>query len=271
MRRLIILGLIAVTLCPTAYGWGRREHAAVAQIAERHLTPKAKKLVTKYLGGRSMVYYSCYADDYQPLYIDLGFEPSNYRRMAMFPHTYCVDENYRPPHSNRDGDLYIKNCLYYIDTWSKELSKSHSTMNDSVRLTHLALIIHAVGDMHCPVHIRYPEDTSLGVYNVTYGKKKMTYHRLWDAGLVGAINPWSYNDLAVLLDTASKREREEIVKGDVFAWGEEAARMGHPARAYKKGAKINREEFLKENLGLGEELIRRAGYRLAKLLNETFK
>lgn len=271
MKRLLLIVGALILVSTTAYGWGRREHAAVAKIAENHLTPKAKSLLHKYMHRRSIVYYSCYADDYQPLYIDLGWDPSNYRRMAMFPHTYCVDENCRPPRSNRDGDKYIKNCLYYIDTWSKELRENHAKMNDSVRLTHLALIVHAVGDMHCPVHIRLHNDTSLGIYKVKYGNKTRDFHGLWDRGVVGAVSPWSYTDLAELLDTSSEAEIAEICKGDVFDWGEDAARTATPLRHYKAGDTIDPVQFRHENLAIGELLIRKAGYRLAKVLNEIFK
>ena len=48
MKRLLLIATLAILVCSTGYGWGRREHATVAQIAENHLTPKAKKLITKY-------------------------------------------------------------------------------------------------------------------------------------------------------------------------------------------------------------------------------
>ena len=271
MKRLLLLTALVIFVCGSSYGWGRREHATVAQIAENHLTPKAKKLITKYLGGRSMVYYSCYADDYQPLYIDLGWEPSNYRRMAMFPHTFGVDERGRVPRTIRKGDKYIKNTIYYIDTWSKELAKNHRTMDDSTRLVRLALIIHAVGDMHCPVHIRYHDDQTLGVYKVRYGNKSVDYHRLWDADLVGKFNMWSYTTLARQYDIFTKKQAAEATKGDVYEWGEDAARRSIPARQYTKGAKIDKTAFMREFTPLAEEQICRAGYRLAKLLNDTFK
>ena len=271
MRRFSILLVVALLVCSSAYGWGRREHAVVAKIAEDHLTPKAKEMLHKYMHRRSLVYYSCYADDYQPLYIDLGWQPSNYRRMAMFPHTYCVDENCKPPHYIRKGDEYVKNCLYYIDTWAKELKENHKKMNDSVRLTHLALIVHAVGDMHCPVHIRYPNDTSLGVYKVMYGKKKMDFHRLWDAGLVGGVHPWSYTDLARVIDIATETEVAEWCKADVYDWGEDAARTAIPLRNYKPNEVIDPAKFKRDHLETGELLLRKAGYRLAKVLNGIFE
>ena len=271
MKRLIIVCLASLFVFTTAYGWGRKEHAAVAKIAENHLTPKAKEHLHNYMHRRSIVYYSCYADDYQPLYIDLGWQPTNYKRMAMFPHTYGVDENNKPYRSNRDGYKYIKNCLYYIDTWAKELKENHAKMNDSVRLTHLALIVHAVGDMHCPVHIRYPNDDTLGQYSVVYRKKSTSFHRLWDAGLVGAVNTWSYTDLAQVLDVATETEVAEWCKGNVFDWGEEIARISISLRAYKPNEDIDGVKFKRDHLEMGEELICKAGYRLAKVLNEIFE
>ena len=272
MKRFLILCAVASLICTSAYAWGRKEHAAVAKIAENHLTPAAKEHLYKYMDRRSLVYYSCYADDYQPLYIDLGWEPSNYKRMAMFPHTYSVDEECKPFRGIRKGDEYVKNCLHYIDTWSKDLKKNHRKMNDSVRMTRIALIVHAVGDMHCPVHVRYPNDQTLGVYKVFYYKDKpVDFHSLWDSRLIGAMQPWSYNDLANMLDISNEAEIAEICKGDVYDWGEDAARSSIPLRNYKPNQHIDHKEFKRDNLEAGELLIRKAGYRLAKLLNEIFE
>lgn len=271
MKRFLILFAVASLLATSAYGWGRREHAVVAKIAEDHLTPKAKEMLHKYMHRRSLVYYASYADDYQPLYIDLGWKPSNYRRMAMFPHTYSVDENYKPLRYIRKGDEYVKNCLYYIDTWAKELKKGHKKMNDSVRLTRLALIVHAVGDMHSPVHIRFQNDKSIGVYKVVYNGKKRDFHGLWDSGLVSAVSPWSYTDLARALDISSEAEIAELTKGDVYDWGEDVARSAIPLRNYKPNEEINPAKFRRDNLEQGELLLRKAGYRLAKVLNSIFE
>ena len=144
-------------------------------------------------------------------------------------------------------------------------------MNDSVRLTRLALIVHAVGDMHSPVHIRFKDDTTLGVYKVQYGKKKTDYHGLWDSGLIGAVNPWSYTDLARIIDVASDAEVAEWCKGDVYDWGEEVARIAIPLRNYKANDIIDPIKFKRDHLETGELLLRKAGYRLAKVLNDIFE
>ena len=58
MKRLLLLCIVAVLMCGTSYGWGGLAHATVAKIAEDHLTPKAKRLLDKYLDGKSIVYYA---------------------------------------------------------------------------------------------------------------------------------------------------------------------------------------------------------------------
>ena len=77
--------------------------------------------------------------------------------------------------------------------------------------------------------------------------------------------------MAELLDTSSEAEIAEICKGDVFDWGEDAARTATPLRHYKAGDEIDPVKFKHENLAIGELLIRKAGYRLAKVLNEIFE
>ena len=66
MRKfLLTLGAI-VALCGTSLAWGTRGHATTVKIAENHLTKKAKKQITEYLHGESIVKWASYADDSKP-------------------------------------------------------------------------------------------------------------------------------------------------------------------------------------------------------------
>jgi hypothetical protein len=103
----------------------------VAAIAENHLTPKAKAHLDKYLGGKSIVYYASYADDFKPaLLMDLGFEPSNSKRKVTFPHTFEANEDCSVYRGMRKGDKFVKNCIAFADHYAAELKANHSTMND---------------------------------------------------------------------------------------------------------------------------------------------
>jgi len=51
----------------------------------------------------------------------------------------------------------------------------------------------------------------------------------------------------------------------------EHSRIATPLRNYKPDEVINKPEFMRKHLPTGELLIRKAGYSLAKVLNEIFE
>jgi hypothetical protein len=266
-------------LCATAYGWSVREHATVAQIAENHLTPKAKELIKEYLGGRPMAYYASHADFFRnEMIVDIGFDPAEGERMVVFPHTYHVDKNFNPYREIiKPNERKIHgNMLYHIDRLARNMKENHAKMNDSVRLVHLYLIIHGIGDMHCPMHMRFIDrEPSLGAYNVYFGKgnkkRKISYHALWDHRMISAIHPWSYTDMAALFDIYTEKEITRFCKGNIFDWGREVATTSFPMREYREDDEIDEIEYRHKYQQVGEELLTKAGYRLAKLLNEILK
>lgn len=279
MKRVLLLCIATISLCGTSFGWSIREHATVAQIAENHLTPKAKELIKQYLGGRPMAYYASHADFYRnDMIVDIGFDPAEGKRMVVFPHTYHVDKNFEPYREIiKKGESKVHgNMLYHIDRIAKNMAESHASMNDSVRLVHLYILIHGIGDMHCPMHMRFIDrEPSLGTYNILFGKgnkkRKTSYHGLWDARMISGIHPWSYTDMAQLFDIYTEKEIKKIQKGDIFVWGKEVAEASFPMREYQEGDEIEEIEYRKKYQQLGEELLTKGGYRLAKVLNDILK
>ena len=67
------------------------------------------------------------------------------------------------------------------------------------------------------------------------------------------------------------RNTADWCKGDVYDWGEDAARTAIPLRKYKPNEVIDPAKFKRDNLETGELLLRKAGYRLAKVLNDIFE
>lgn len=282
MKRIVVLIVTLTLFGTTAFAWSVREHATVAQIAENHLSPKARKLISKYLDGRPMAYYASHADYYRKdMLVDVGFVREDGSRLVVFPHTFHVDSELRAYRDvvKNDGKIF-GNMLYHIDRLASNLKENHRAMNDSVRLTHLYLIIHGIGDMHCPMHMRFAEHNdekykSLGTYQVLFGKnkkwRKIGYHAMWDAHMVGPIHPWGYEDMARLFDIYNKREVARICEGDIFAWGGEVAKVAYPMREYGPNAKIDEIEYRRRYQQTAENLLAQAGYRLAKVLNEILK
>jgi len=173
MKRPILLLALAATLCATQnlFAWGRLGHATVARIAEEHLTKKARANLDKWLDGESIVYYASWLDDYKPqMLVDLGYDPAKGDRMHQLPHTFSVDAEGEVVPGNRwpGTDKYLANCLYYIEESADMLKNRIRELDDSTRLARIQLIVHCVGDMHCPAHIRYPGNTTIGYYKVDY-------------------------------------------------------------------------------------------------------
>ena len=267
---LLVLGSLVLGALP-AYGWGRLGHSTVAKIAEDYLTPKAKKYIDKYLDGKSIIHYSSYPDDYRSEHlIDIGFDATNCPRKTVWGHSFQANNDGSLYLSERRGTEYVKNCLLRIDPVIKDLKANHKNMTDSARLVSIAYIVHIVGDLHCPKHIRYEDEPTSGGYNIVFRGKPVKHHNYWDGNLLQAYHPWGYSDLAKLVDRYTAKERKEIQKGDIFTWAEENARLSRYTVARGMGFEVTRL-MSNEDVKHAERQIVCAGYRLAALFNEIFK
>ena len=271
MKREFAFLMVAVLVVGSASAWGRIGHATVAKIAEDHLTKKAKKQITEYLHGESIVKWSCYADDSKPeLLVDLGFEPSNAKRFITYPHTFVTNDDGTPYRDIRRGDEYVKNCIYYVEKIADELKNNVSEMSDSVRVASIALLVHFVGDMHCPGHIRCPEDPTAGDFYIYLDKDRVRYHSLWDSRIIAAHNPWGYSDTAKLYDTYTKKQIARLTAGTPYDWGYDAVVSTRKVHQVKEGDKFNKRLYFNEYAPVAQSQICKAGYRLAALLNDIF-
>ncbi|MBQ9138475.1 MAG: S1/P1 nuclease [Alistipes sp.] len=272
MKRILTLALAIVMAISTASAWGRIGHATVAKIAENHLTKKAKRQITEYLHGESIVKWATYADDSKPeLLVDLGFEPTNAKRFVTYPHTFVTNADGTPYRDVRKGDEYVKNCIYYVEKMAAELKANAKDMTDSVRVAHIALIVHFVGDMHCPEHIRCPEDPTAGDFYIYLDKDRVRYHSLWDSKIIAAHNPWGFSDTAKLFDTYTKRQIAQITAGTPYDWGYDSVVATRKVHQVKEGAKFDKRLYFNEYAPIAQAQICKAGYRLAALLNDIFE
>lgn len=272
MKKLLFIAVIAaLTPLRDAAAWGRLGHATVAYIAEQHLTKKAKANLDRYLDGNSIVYYASHMDDFKPqMLVDLGYTPANGPRMHMLPHTFSVGEEGEVLRGNRlPGDKVLANCLYYVEQAANRLKNHIREMDDSTRMACIQIIVHSLGDMHCPGHIRYPGNQTIGYFNVVLKGSEIRYHTIWDTPILQAPHPWSFSDLAYLLDRCTEEEQAVITAGDIYDWGRESAAVSKCIYDVKEGDELG-HDFLMKYKPLAEAQLTKAGYRLAKILNDIF-
>ncbi len=271
MKRTLLLFTIVVMAAGNAFGWGRMGHASIAQIAENHLSRKASQTISKYLNGESIVAYASYPDDYrQEHLIDVGFEPSNSSRITVWGHSFQANADGSLFHGERKGDMYVKNCVWRLEEVINRFEKEHKNMTDSARIVSLAFIVHLVGDIHCPRHVRYEDEPTSGGYMITFGGKTMKNHSFWDTPSLVSFHPWGFSDIAKLLDRCSKQEIAAICQGDVYTWAEENARGSRFTIEVKEGDTIT-GAYARDHRPYVEGQIRKAGYRLASVLNRICK
>ena len=303
MKKRSLLFLFLVLACVNLSAWNRLGHYAIAQIANDHLTSRAKKALLKQMNGAPIMAYGSDADAYRPYWItDIGFipediddiRPENVTYLAGFdyslpynftpyPHCITIKKNGESYRDIRDGDRYIHNAAWYVADFAKKLKDG--SLNDEQGKIAVCLIIHFIGDMHNPNHIYYDsDDIKIGRYPIEYKGKRMKFHAFWDSEILN-IYPNSGKDLAALVDQCSQKEIREITKGDVFDWAADSGKSCRPiieeympsVEADKNGGALNitpvslPQNYPRENRELLFNQLRKAGYRLAKILNEIYK
>ena len=259
MKKTLFLLSAALILCfDSAFGWGKMGHDAIAYIAECHLTPKAKKTIEKYI-GTSIVHYASWMDAYR-------FEPQ-YAHTSLW-HTAWVDDNDEyDPTRKPDG-----NAIKGIED-TMELLRDYKSLDDSTVVVSIKYLVHLVGDMHCPAHIKYA--THDMKYDVLFEDKyrkahKFYVHSVWDNEIITVSRIWSVSEWADELDRLPKSDKQAIAAGTPRDWLHDAAVCCEVQFEWAKPDARLGQDFLNKALPLVESQIRKAGYRLARLLNGLF-
>lgn len=258
-----ILFIISLSLIGfSAWSFSAREHATVAVIADKYLTPKARAAIDEITAGEKISLYASFPDKFRDVMIVNGVQPK---------HSYSVDANFKPDMN------YESSTIAAIELAASKLKDSgyKNCPKDSAEIF-LSMIIHYVGDMHCPSHIKYPKNTipkSPKYYR--FNDKDPKFHKAWDNGFVAYAYPGGPVDLAYLADIASETQRKEYQKGTPVEWGEDNARccfdFVRDVECDSNGVAIVDKRYAQKHAGYAKSQIMKAGYRLAEILNRIFK
>ena len=260
MKKLLLLLLFAGLLnTGSVFGWGREGHETIAKIAERNLTKKAKKRIEKYLGGHSIVYFAKWMDEYR--------HTPEYKFTNNW-HTAPVNAELR-----YEDSMLAKNgnAIYGLEQAIENL-KNYRSLTDSAVEVNLKYIIHLVGDMHCPAHIKYT--THDMKYDVLFEDKyhkphKFPIHSVWDNEIITTTRIWSVSEWADELDRLPKAERQAVAAGTPRDWLHDNAVVCEAQFEWAKPGQRLGQDFLNEALPLIERQIRKNRTRLEKQIHIT--
>ena len=264
MKRLaVILLFVSFTFASIdLFAWGQKGHDVIACIAEHHLTEKAKENIDKILGGKSMIYYSSWIDNVQnsPYWIN-GYDRTNTW------HYFNVDEGFTPQTMPRNPKGDVVSALNMI---IDSLGNYQNELSDSVKIDYLRMLIHFVGDMHCPMHVGHLSDKGGHGVRIKWFGQNTNLHTLWDTKLVESVHAWSYTEWQQNLDRCTQEEFDEMSAGTPEDWLIETWHITVGIYEYTKPEENYSYKYMYDYAPVVERQFLVAGYRLAALLNKIF-
>ncbi len=167
------------------------------------------------------------------------------------------------PDPEGDAMTFLDDCIAKVEDYRNQ--------NDSTVTVLIRFIVHLVGDMHCPGHVKYPWYKS---FKFTLSGKEYGLHNYWDEWALTLSNKWHYLEYGHQLDRCSKREKRDIAEGTPRDWLADRARECRVIYDWTKaGQTLSYEEsrdFIIFSYEFAEAQVLKAGYRLAALLNRLF-
>ncbi len=249
--------MLLMTAGQSLFAWGNWGHSTVAIIADRHLTPRARANIAKYIDNKSILYYASWMD------YNRKFEPY---KVTNDWHVDYWEESMR---TDSEGNPQRPQVARQLERVIGELADFRS-LNDSLVNINIKFLVHLMGDMHCPVHVNFPQGRRLKIA-VEPLDCTMTYHKMWDGAVFEVkypeLSPAAYADL---LDNLSRRQIAKIQKGNIEDWYNQTAAMSDEVRAMLREDLTADAKYFDDVAEAADAQILNAGLRLAAVLNAIF-
>ncbi len=254
MEKYILTIAAAFLVNINAFGWGQTGHRVIGQIAENHLSSKAKKEIEKILGNESLAFASTWMDEVKS---DDTYDHTHDWHWVTIPEGQTYEESQKNP----DGDL-----IEALDRLKKVLCDEKTTLEKKKEA--LRFIVHLIGDLHQPLHVGSKDDRGGNAVKVKWFGKDSNLHRVWDSNIIDS-KDFSFSELAEELDQVAKDQVEKWQSGSVLDWANES--QTYHEQVYNTGNTDRMGyRYMYENWDLVQQQLLKGGIRLAGFLNETF-
>lgn len=248
--------LLAALWAGQAGAWTDSGHRIVAEIASERLTAEARRQVAALLEAQkaaSLADVSMWADLAKA--VPLLGQPSHVVHMPLDGRAYD------PARDCRRGRCALaaldRNVAILGDPASSQAAKAAA----------LAMVVHLVGDLHQPLHT----SADTGQRKVAWKGEVMTLHRFWDEAIIAA----RAADWRTLSAEVGAEGCRDAGGADPIAWAEEGRDLARERiladpRLGRTDAGDLPETHADDTWPIVRERLRRAGCRLALVLNHTF-
>jgi hypothetical protein len=241
-----------------SYCWGVTGHRVVAEIAQHHLSKKARKNLRKLIGKESLQEWANWPDFIKS---DSTWNFASKWHYVNIPGDMTKDQ-FIPALQNLKGEnLYtqIKAMIAQIKDENLPLDK---------RQIALRFLIHFVGDLHQPLHVGREADQGGNRIKVTWFDKETNLHSVWDNSIV-EFQQYSFSEYATTLDITDEGTAASWMSGSLEDWFYDSYQLANKVYASvpadgKLGYRYN--YIFKEDL---DRQLLKGGLRLAALLKEA--
>lgn len=258
--RILAFAAVSLAAIPApALAWGKTGHRVVGQIADAHLSSKARAAVKRILGTETMAEASNWPDF-------MKSDPSPFwQKTASAWHyvTIPAGKTYAEAGAPSEGD-----AMSALDRFSATLRDRKASADDK-RMA-LRFIIHIVGDLAQPLHNGNGNDRGGNDLKVTWFGKPTNLHSVWDSLLVDD-EQLSFSEMATWLNA-------RITSADLKAWSSPDPKVWMADsvmvrdQVYPPSGDIALSyRYVYENTPRMELQLEKGGVRLASYLNNLFR
>ncbi|WP_374462656.1 S1/P1 nuclease [Chryseobacterium sp.] len=257
--KILLLAFMASSLY--SYAWGLTGHRVIADIAQNHLSRKARREIKKIMGKERLAYWANWPDFIKSDTTGAWKQASSWHYVNIDPMTdfKAFEQNLK---AQAGPSLYTQ-----VNTLSSQIKDKNTSEKD--KKIALIFLIHIMGDLAQPLHVGRAEDLGGNKINVTYFGEKTNLHSVWDGKLVDS-QKYSYTEYSKLLDIKSKEEVAQIQAGTLEDWLYDSHKIANKIYAQTPNdSKLSYDYQYKFNETMERQLLY-GGLRLAKVLNELF-
>lgn len=255
--RIIGMGAALLTVTTNAFAWGQKGHDVTCAVAQKHLTKKAEKKISAVLDGKSIVYWANWMDNASHTDEYAYTKTWHYKNID-------ADETYETAKLNKNGDVVVALNRIIADLKGGKLSPEQEELS-------LRMLVHFMGDLHCPMHMGHKSDAGGNKWQVQYFRAGKNLHGIWDSDIVESAHKWSRSEWVEEIDRSDKAGIKAIQAGTPDDWAKETYTI--TCEIYDttpKGSKLS-YDYVSKWAPVIEQQLERGGLRLARILNEIYK
>ncbi|MBD2716061.1 S1/P1 nuclease [Microvirga sp. STR05] len=255
-----LLPLFLLLLSPLSlWAWGVDGHRAVGQIAENHLSRKARREVQRLLGTETLALVSTWPDE-------IRYYPE-FKETAPWHYVNSPSGLNETQYLQDLKGQTSPNAYNVLQAKLKELTDPAKSQAEKVAA--LKFVVHIVGDAHQPLHAGHADDKGGNDIKVKYRGKDTNMHSLWDSGLID-YQGLTYSEMATKYDGPIRRQQVrkwQAASPESWFWESYQA-----SEQVYRSAPANGDidyNYYPAHSEMMKQRIQQAGVRLAGLLNEV--